>query len=259
MIDVNQASDARIHNFFLGGTDHYAADHQAVRRLTGLVPDADQLARISRQFLTRAVRYLAGERGIGQFFEHGVGLPVQESVDRIARRVNRGARVVYVDNDPQVLGHARMMLDANHTLIVDADMLDSAGILGAAEDAGLLDRREPVALLFASALHCVGDEREPGRHLRDLFRSLPSGSCLVVSHLASDDSEFRREVGGLMETLTGAPWTMRSFAQVEAFFDGLQPLAGQVGDVARWRAGLSAELRPPGWPWLMYGGVARKP
>jgi hypothetical protein len=259
VINVSQASDARVYNFLLGGTDHYESDREAVRRLMQQAPNIRQLARLSRQFLLRTVRYLAAERRIVQFLDHGAGLPTRESVHQIAQRANKAARVVYIDNDPVVIAHARMMLDGDRTLILDADMLNTDYILTCCERAGLLDRREPVGVLFVSALHCIPDEQDPWRHVKDLMDRLPSGSCLVLSHLVSDDAACREETSRLMQQLTGRPWVVRSPAEVDRFFDGLNPVGGPIGDVARWKPGPSLKLAFADLAWAAYGGVARKP
>ncbi|MEW2078907.1 MULTISPECIES: SAM-dependent methyltransferase [unclassified Streptomyces] len=260
MIDVRQASDARIHNFLLGGSDHYEADRAAARRLVDLTPNVGILARISRQFLVRAVRYLAGERRISQFFDHGCGLPTRDNVHEIARRVNKAARVVYIDNDPVVLAHARMMLAGEHTLILDSDMMDSTFVCSRSEEAGFLDGGAPAAVLFVSALHCVSDDQAPLQRLRALVDRLPSGSCLVLSDLASDSAVLREDASVLMQELTGHEWArVRSPAEMDRFFEGLEPIGGPIGDVACWRPGAGLKLRSADRMLMAYGGVARKP
>jgi hypothetical protein len=257
VIDVSQASDARVTNLLLGGTDHYESDREATRRLAELAPNIQQLARLSRHFLLRAVRYLAADRRIGQFLDHGAGLPTRENVHQVARRVHQAARVVYIDNDPVVVAHARMMLDGDRTLILDADMLDTDAILSRCERAGFLNRQAPVGVLFVSALHCVADEQDPWRHVKNLMARLPSGSCLVLSHLVSDDAACREEASRLMRQLTGRPWAVRSPGEVGRFFDGLKPVGGPIGDVADWKPG-GLKLRLGDRRWLAFGGVARK-
>ncbi|MFF4509265.1 SAM-dependent methyltransferase [Streptomyces sp. NPDC001401] len=261
LIDVSQASDARIYSFLLGGSDHYGADREAVRCLLDVVPNARQLARINRQFLVKAVRYLAGACDIGQFLDHGAGLPMpRNNVHQVARRANPAARVVYIDHDPVVLAHARMMVDDAHTLILDADMLDTGHILATSRQAGFLKRDAAVGALFLCALHCIADERNPWQRVTDLMDQLPSGSCLVLSHLVSDDAALREEASRLMRRLTGRQWArVRSRAEVERFFDGLEPVGGPIGDVARWRPGTDLKLPLPEAAWIIYGGIARKP
>ncbi|MFC9337431.1 SAM-dependent methyltransferase [Streptomyces sp. NPDC057020] len=259
LIDVTQARDARIHNFLLGGHDHYASDRNAVRRLMGLAPNTPQLARINRDFLERAVRYLSSQCGIDQFLDHGCGLPTRDNVHQIARRAGTDARVVYIDNDPVVLAHARMMLDEDRTLILNADLLDFTTILARSEQAGMLDSTAPVAVLFTSVLHCIPDTRNPWRHVAELINQLPSGSVLVLSHLAGEDRVLSEEASDLMRELTGQQWAkIRSFAEVARFFDGLEPIGGPIGDVARWRPATNLSLQPANRTWTVYGGVARK-
>ncbi|MET9437538.1 SAM-dependent methyltransferase [Streptomyces sp. NPDC006551] len=259
MIDVTQAKDARIHNFLLGGHDHYESDRDAARRLVDLAPNTPQLARINREFLARAVHYLTTQCGINQFLDHGCGLPTRDNVHQIARRSGTEARVVYIDNDPVVLAHARMMLDDDRTLILNADLLDFSTILTRSEQAGMLDGTSPVAVLFTSVLHCIPDARNPWRHVTELMNQLPSGSVLVLSHLAGENYELNEEVSELMRELTGQQWAkIRSFAEVGRFFHGLEPIGGPIGDVARWRPGTGLSLQPADRTWNVYGGVARK-
>lgn len=260
MIDVSQASDARIYSCLLGETDHYRADREAVRHLLEAVPEARQLARTNRQFLIKAVRYLAGTRGIDQFLDHGSGLPTaRDNVHHVARRANPSVRVSYIDNDPMVLAHARMMLDGSHTLILDADMLDTRTVLTGSEQGGVLNRRTAVGVLFLSSLHCTADDRDPWQHIRDLFDRLPSGSCLALSHLVSDDPALRDEASQLMRRATGRPWTVRSTAAVDRFFAGLRPIGGLIGDVRQWRPGTDLKFPRNDRTWTVYGGVALKP
>ncbi|WEH12213.1 SAM-dependent methyltransferase [Streptomyces sp. VNUA24] len=260
MIDVSQASDARIYNYLLGETDHYRADREAVRHLLEIVPEARQLARTNRQFLTKSVRYLAGTRGIDQFLDHGSGLPTaRDNVHHVARRANPTVRVAYVDNDPIVLAHARMMLDGSHTLILDADMLDTTAVLTGSEQAGVLNRRAAVGVLFFSSLHCTADDRDPWQRVHDLIDRLPSGSCLALSHLVSDDPALRDEASQLMRRATGHPWAVRSPAAVDRFFEGLRPVGGLIGDVGFWRPGTDLRFPRTDRTWTVYGGVALKP
>ncbi|MFD4611924.1 SAM-dependent methyltransferase [Streptomyces sp. NPDC058440] len=260
-IDVSRASDARIQNFLLGGVDNYPADRAAGRRLLDLAPDAQRLARINREFVRRAVRYLATECGVRQFLDHGPGLPARDGppIHQVARRANKNARVVYIDQDPLVVAHARMMLDTSHTLVLDSDVLASDIILSKSRKAGFCDTKAPVAALFASVLHCVPDAADPWQRVHELVARLPSGSYLVLCHLTSDDPKFREEVSSVMRERTDNQWAcVRSREQVRRFFMGLEPVGGPLGDVAQWHS--SPDIQPHGNPrWFEYGGVARTP
>ncbi|GGR48468.1 hypothetical protein GCM10010497_59980 [Streptomyces cinereoruber] len=259
MIDVTQAKDARIQNFLLGGHDHYESDRDAVRHLMRLAPNIPQLARINREFVARAVRYLSVQLGIDQFLDHGCGLPARDNVHQIARRAGTDARVVYIDNDPVVLAHARMMLDEDRTLILDADLFDFPTILTRSEQAGIFDPAAPVAVLFTSVLHCVSDMRNPWRHVAELLNQLPAGSVLVLSHLTGENGALNEEVSALMQELTGQQWAkIRSLAEVERSFDGLKPIGGPIGDVARWQPVTGLSLQAVDRTWTICGGVARK-
>ncbi|MEU6405483.1 SAM-dependent methyltransferase [Streptomyces sp. NPDC046985] len=259
-IDVSRASDARIQNFLLGGADNYPRDRQAGKELLALAPDAQRLARINRAFRVRAVRYLAAERGVRQFLDHGPGLPVRDSlpVHQIARRAITQARVVYIDQDPLVVAHARMMLDEPDTLVLDAHVLETDAILSGIKGAGFYDPTAPVAALFVSVLHCVPDAHDPWQSVRHLTRSLPSGSYLALCHLASEDETLREEVTSLMRGSTNDEWCVRSVDQVHRFFEGLEPVGGPLGDVAYWRS--TPDIQPQATRrWFEYGGVARVP
>ncbi|WP_330237495.1 SAM-dependent methyltransferase [Streptomyces sp. NBC_00525] len=162
-------------------------------------------------------------------------MPTRDNVHQIARRGSTDACLVYIDNDPVVLAHARMMLDEDRTLILNADLLDFTTILARSEQAGMLDSSSaPVAVLSTSVLHCIPDTRNPWRHVAELINQLPSGSILVLSHLADEDRVLNEEAPDLMRELTGQQWAkIRSFAEVARFFDGLEPIGGPIGDVAR--------------------------
>lgn len=259
-IDVSQASVARMYDYLLGGTDNYDADRVACQELLALAPDTQQIALINRQFLIRAVRYLADDCGIGQFLDHGSGLPTQDNVHQVAQRLRRGARVAYVDNDPIVLAHARMMLEENRqTTVIEADMLQTDRILSICRQRGLYDQEEPTAALFVSVLHCVPDDRNPWDAVRELIGKLPSGSYLALCHLASDDVSFRDEVTKLMARVTGGKWgRVRSFEEVDRFFEGLEIVDG-LCDVSRWKNDIDIAPRADEGRWIEYGGLARIP
>ncbi|MFF3563824.1 SAM-dependent methyltransferase [Streptomyces sp. NPDC002574] len=185
-IDTTRAHPARVYDVFLGGKDNYPVDRDAAAAALAANPRGYLDVRHNRDLLRRAVNHLAGEVGIRQFLDIGTGLPTQENVHQIAQRITADARVVYVDNDPVVLAHARALLASGpegRTDYIDADLRDPAAILEQA--ARTLDFDQPIALVLVAVLHFVEDDEAYGvvKHLVD---ALPSGSHVVLTHLTSD-------------------------------------------------------------------------
>lgn len=259
-MDVSKASAARMYDYLLGGTDNYESDWVACEELLRIAPSTQQVALINRQFLVRAVKYIAGTGTVEQYIDHGSGLPTQNNVHQVAQRANRNARVVYVDNDPIVLAHGRMMLEENrNTTVIKADILDTTSIFNRAEKLKLYKPGRPTAALFVSVLHCIRDADDPWQLIRNVVDELPSGSYLVLCHLASDDIQLRDDVTELMQRVTGDKWgRVRSFAEVDRFFEGLEVI-GDICDVSRWRPDSDLGPRQEQPEWIEYGGVARVP
>ncbi|MER7118445.1 SAM-dependent methyltransferase [Streptomyces goshikiensis] len=258
-IDTSRASAARMYDWLLGGTENYEVDRDACAQLLKIAPSTQQLARSNRDFLRRVVRKLAVEKGIGQFLDHGSGLPTQDNVHEIAQRVRPGARVVYVDNDPMVLAHARTSLDDNeNTMVLDYDMQQTQEIRRATD--GFLDWNEPIAALFVSVLHCLKDEPGPAVLIEAITQELPPGSYVVICQLVSDDPGVRDGVTKLMELATDNNWgRVRTTSEVLAYFDLLEieDPPGLV-DVNDWWPDCQpppAHLRPTDW--VEWGGLGR--
>ncbi|MEU5980441.1 SAM-dependent methyltransferase [Streptomyces sp. NPDC047315] len=185
-IDTTRAHPARVYDVFLGGKDNYPADRAAAKAALGVDPRAYLTVRHNRDFLRRAVVHVAAERGIRQFLDVGTGLPTQENVHQIAQRIAPESRVVYVDNDPVVLAHARALLATGpegRTDYIEQDLRAPAAIL--AEAARTLDFDRPVALVLAAVLHLVEGEQAHAV-TAELVDALPSGSAVVLSHLTDD-------------------------------------------------------------------------
>ncbi|SCD69415.1 S-adenosyl methyltransferase [Streptomyces sp. BpilaLS-43] len=259
-MDVSKASVARMYDYLLGGTDNYESDWAACEELLRLAPSTQQVALINRQFLVRAVKYIAGTGNVKQYIDHGSGLPTQNNVHQVAQRSDKNARVAYVDNDPIVLAHGRMMLEENrNTAVIQADMLNTRHIFDRAEELEIYQPGRPTAALFVSVLHCIPDEKDPWQLVRNVIEELPSGSYLVLSHLASDDAQLQEDVTRLMRRVTGDKWgRVRSFAEVDRFFEGLE-IVGELCDVSRWRPDSDLGPRQEQAEWIEYGGVARVP
>lgn len=237
LIDTTVSHSARVWNYWLGGKDHYPVDREVGDRVGEMYPDIVQLARAARAFLTRAVLYLAGEAGIRQFLDIGTGLPTVSNTHEVAQSVAPESRVVYADNDPLVLAHARALLTSSPegvTDYIDADLRDPGKILQDA--ARTLDFTEPIAITLIAILHHITDYDEARLIVNRLMEAVPSGSYLVISHstnvikgAASDEAVARWNKFGK------PPVTLRTPGQIAHFFDGLELLEPGIVSTPRWR------------------------
>jgi hypothetical protein len=255
-IDTTVPHSARIWNYWLGGKDNYPVDRQAGDLYREVAPSVVDMARASRVFLTRAVRHLAGEEGVRQFLDIGTGLPTVDNTHEVAQRTAPGARIVYVDNDPLVLAHARALLTSTPegaTDYVDADLHHPDTIL--AEAAKTLDFGEPVALMLMGILGHIQDYDEARVIVRRLLDALPSGSYLVHYDGIDTDEQLKTAQQGYDDT--GAiPYVLRSPDQITRYFDGLELLEPGIVSCPLWRP----EAMPFGEPepTNVYGGIGRK-
>ncbi|MEU5393746.1 SAM-dependent methyltransferase [Streptomyces tibetensis] len=236
-IDSSKAHPARVYDVFLGGKDHYPADRDAAAAALAANPRGYLDVRHNRDFLRRAVTTLVEQDGIRQFLDIGTGLPTAENVHQIAQRITPESRVVYVDNDPVVLAHARALLTSGpegRTDYIDADLRDPARILEQA--AKTLDFDQPVALCLVAILHFVADE-EAYPLVSGLLDELPVGSRLVLSHLTEDLNPENIRAVQRTYTERGFTFVLRSRADVERFFTENQlEIAGPgVVPAHRWR------------------------
>lgn len=224
-----------MYDYYLGGGDNFPADRDAAEAVITNHPQQRQLARNNRGFLARAVAFLA-EQGIDQFVDIGTGIPTSPNVHEVARASQPDARIVYVDNDPVVLAHARALLAADDQVgVVDSDMHDLETILGAPETQRLIDFSRPVAVLFVAVLHfSPGDE--PQRLVRAFRDRMVAGSYLVAS-LGSTEGLSDEEVDALHSAYAGTRGGMvlRSREAVTSLFDGLDLQDPGVVDVSQWR------------------------
>jgi len=256
-IHTDIAHPARVYDYWLGGKDNFAADRAAAEQVLNVMPEILDTVRGNRQFLVRAVRFLR-DAGIGQFIDIGSGLPSSPNVHEIAQAGGTGARVVYVDNDPVVVAHARAMMVSGpdgSCDYVDADVRDPAVILKAA--GRTLNLGQPVALMLLLVLHLIPDADGPHAVVRSLVAGLPAGSYLVVSHPAADirpDSvaEMTRKMN---QRLKGPKATARRHDQVSRFFDGLELLEPGVVEPPQWRPDPGEPAPPDVTIWC---GAARK-
>jgi S-adenosyl methyltransferase len=253
-IDTSVPHSARIWNYWLGGKDNYAVDRQAGEAYKEIFPGIAVVARTSRGFLTRAVAYLAGQAGIRQFLDIGTGLPTADNTHEVAQRVAPASKIVYVDNDPLVLAHARALLTSSPEgacEYLDADIRNPAAILDAA--AGLLDFSQPIALMLMGIMgHFTDEEAYP--IVRQLVAGLPSGSYFALYDGANTNEAFNQAQEGY--NASGAvPYYLRSPEQFERFFGGLELVEPGVVPVPHWRPDPDAEPAEI----YSYCGVGRKP
>lgn len=253
--DTSVPQSARIWNYWLGGTDNFPADRAAGDDYLAVFPGIVELARESRRYLARAVRYLAGEAGIRQFLDVGAGLPTVDNTHQIAQRVAPDARVVYLDKDPYVLEHGRRLLAAEAGAVyLAADLQEPAGVLAAA--AGALDLSRPVALMLNGVLGHIPSTAEARDIVARLMAGLPSGS-----HLSINDGVLLAEATDLNEAQdayndTGAvPYNMRTPEEITSMFDGLDLVPPGVVPVSQWHPEPGDEQGGV----YQYGGIGRKP
>jgi hypothetical protein len=256
-IDTSVAHIARVYDYWLGGKDNFAIDREVGHQALQAHPETVLSVQANRRFLARSVRYLAAEEGIRQFLDVGTGLPSANNTHEVAQAAAPDARVVYVDNDPIVLAHARALLTSSpqgETAYLDADIKDVGEILAGA--APVLDFSQPVGIMLVAVLHMLRDEEDPQGVVDRLMAAVASGSFLVISHLASDiQQEAMAEMGRRLNSAMTQQFTMRSRAQVTAFFDGLTLVDPGVVLTHRWRPDSAAEAATPG---VLWAGAARK-
>ncbi|WP_077797326.1 SAM-dependent methyltransferase [Streptomyces sp. JHA26] len=256
-IDTSVPHSARIWNYWLGGKDNYPVDEQAGDAYTAVFPGIVTIARSSRAFLRRTITYLVAEAGIRQFLDVGTGLPTADNTHEVAQRIAPETRIVYVDNDPMVLAHARALLTSTpegETAYIDADVLDPDRILAAA--AATLDFDRPVALVLSNILGHVPDHDVARSVVTRLMDALPSGSYLSVNDGSRGiDPDFEQAQDAYNES-GAAPYVLRTVEEITAFFDGLELVEPGVVPVPLWRPEATS---PAPVPIGEHGGLARKP
>lgn len=245
---------ARIWNYWMGGKDNYASDRAAGDAVAEVYPQIVTMARQSRQFLIRVVRFLAGECGIRQFIDVGTGLPTMQNTHQVAESIAPDTRVVYVDNDPLVLAHARALLGSltsdGVTTYVDADYHDPDRIISAADDA--IDFREPVAVMFMGVFGYEPDLAVVRAIIGRMMAEVPSGSYLVLWDGTNTGSEVADGAETLVES-GGAPYVLRSLEQLTRCFAGLEMVDPGLVPITEWRPdGIAVPIDA-------FGAVARKP
>jgi hypothetical protein len=252
--DPSVPSPARMYDYYLGGKDNFPADREAAEHALSAVPFGREVARANRQFLVRAVTFMA-RGGIGQFIDLGTGLPTRPNVHDVARSVLPQARVLYVDNDPMVCSHARALLATNDGVAaIQGDIRTPQAILNDPITHTLIDFTQPVGVLFVAVLHFLTDDDQPWEQVAAFRWRMADGSMLAVSHITSDGTP-----PGVQATIrevyaeASAPAVFRTRHQIESFFGGLDLVEPGLVEVGAWRS-----LRPsPPAPLRFLGGMAQ--
>ncbi|MEU7632163.1 SAM-dependent methyltransferase [Nocardia sp. NPDC049220] len=259
-IDTSAAHEARVFDYWLGGKDNYPADRALGDAIATHIPAIRGMARANRAFLGRAIRHLVDAAGVDQFLDIGTGMPSAGNTHEIAQRVDPSARVVYVDNDPVVLAHARALM-ASHprgeTAFIQADLNDPRSILGNATLTSTLDLDRPIAIMLVAIMMYFRDGDDPHGIIRTLLNAVPSGSYLVITHPTADFDE--RVMARVVATIeqAGIVFRPRTRAETESLFAGTDIVEPGVVPVTAWRPDSCDRVDPdPAWFWA---GVGRKP
>jgi hypothetical protein len=260
-INTSVAHSARVYDYWLGGKENFPADRELAEAILQVIPTMREMARANRAFQNRAVRYLAREAGIRQFLDIGTGIPTYPNVHEIAQAADPTTRVVYVDNDPIVLAHARALLTshpAGATAYIDADLREPDKILAHPDLRATLDLTRPVGLLLVAILMYLRDEEDPRGIVARLLAALPSGSYLALTHPTGDFNAEAAAGAAAAAERSGITLVPRGRAEVEAFFAGLELVDPGVVPVLAWRPDPDA---PPADPHSAYywAGIGRKP
>ena len=256
--DISVAHPARVYDYWLGGKDHFEPDRIAAEEVIAVRPTIIRDIRANREFLGRAVRFLAGEAGVRQFLDIGTGIPSANNTHEVAQSVAPDSRIVYVDNDPIVLAHARALLTSTPQgacAYLDADLKDTGKILQ--EAAQTLDFSQPVAVLFVGVLHLVSKEDGPHRIMGEMLDATVPGSFLALTQPAKDiNADQVAEGARRYNERVKVPQTRRTYAETLSFFDGMEVIPPGLVQCHRWRpapgaVGLDENVSA-------YGGIARK-
>lgn len=246
-------------NYWVGGKDNYAADRAVAESVIAAFPILPSIARVTRRFLGEAVRLLAGQYGVRQFLDIGTGLPTADNTHEVAQRVAPDSRIVYVDNDPVVLAHARALMTSTPegmTDFIQADLRDPETILKQA--ARTLDFSQPVAVLLIAVLHFIGDEDDPDGIVARLMDAVPAGSYLVCAHAGSDIPSAEMEEGvRAYNERSPVKLVPRSREQIDRLLAGLEPVGSGVVPLSQWFE--PGHLGGDGFENMGYYGIVRKP
>ena len=257
--DVSVAHPARVYDYWLGGKDNFAADREAAEHVMAARPTLRREIRANRDFLRRVAAYLAAEAGLRQFLDIGTGIPTSPNVHEVVQGAAPNARIVYVDNDPIVLAHARALLTSTPegaTVYIDADLRDPGKIVQ--EAARTLDFSQPVAVLLVGVLHLISDDEDPYGIVAQLLDAVCPGSYLALTHPANDiNAQAVAEGERRYNQSVATPQTRRDFAAISRLLQGLEVVEPGVVQCQRWHPEPGADgqdYEVPAW-----AGVGRKP
>ncbi|AXI81396.1 SAM-dependent methyltransferase [Peterkaempfera bronchialis] len=251
---------ARMYDYWLGGKTNFAPDRTLGEMFEQQIPSIRTMARENRRFLGRAVRYLAGEVGIRQFLDIGTGIPTEGNTHEVAQAVAPESRVVYVDNDPIVLAHARALMaggEHGRTAYIHADLCEPGKILADPVLAATLDLDQPVGLTLVAVLMLIADADDPWSLAGELMDALPSGSCVAVTHPGADFDPAAMARIAEAAGQGGMTLVPRTREQVARFFGDWELVEPGVVPVMGWRPDGEAPADPAAA--YYWSGVARKP
>ncbi|GAA3980414.1 SAM-dependent methyltransferase [Actinomadura viridis] len=261
-LGTDRAHGARIYDYILGGKDHYELDRAAAEATLQVWPSLRIHMNANRSFMHRVARHLAAEKGIRQFLDIGTGIPTSPNFHEVVQAIAPDSRVVYVDNDPIVLAHARALLTSTpegRTTYIQADMREPEKIISAPELLGTLDLTRPIGLTLIAMVHFIEDDDEAYRVVRRIVDVLPSGSYFAAA-VATDD--FDPEVLARVQEVYhshGESLRWRTKAQAEKFFDGLELEEPGIVQIHKWHPDPVEVGRVDDRDIAMYGAIARKP
>jgi S-adenosyl methyltransferase len=263
-VDTTKASVARVYDAFLNGTDNYEIDREVLHQIQQVAPEAAYLGKDNRRFLIRATRFIAEQTDITQYLDCGSGLPTAENTHQVVQRIHPDARVVYVDNAPDVLTHGRALLEANdRTHLIGADIFQPSQVLDNDVVRAELDFSKPIALYQCGTFHHYSGERSPADILHQYIDALPSGSYVTLSHFfdpeTTADSALARRMEEVFLHSPMGSGTFRTRAQIEAMLEGLDLVdPGLVLCADWWPDGPRVKPMVPVQRCIV-GAVARKP
>ncbi|MFC5286371.1 SAM-dependent methyltransferase [Actinokineospora guangxiensis] len=265
LIDTTRPSVARAYNAALGGKDNYEVDRQLLEQITSVVPELPFIATSNREFLVRAVRFLARDADMDQFLDCGSGLPTAENTHQIAQRVTPDARVVYVDNDPVVLAHGRALLEENeNTRFIDADIFEPENVLENEDVRTHLDLTRPLVLMMVATLHHHNPDESPlapAEIMRRYIDAIPSGSYVAFSHFIDPENEHTETAMRIqtitMETIHRGYFRKR--AEIEEMIEGLDLVEPGLVTADDWWPNGPRQKPLPSVGHCIVAAVGRKP
>jgi S-adenosyl methyltransferase len=258
-IDVTVASSARVYDCLLGGKDNFEADRKLAAQLTQLMPDLPIMFRAQRDLMGRIVRHLAQEHAVRQFLDIGTGIPTSPNVHEIAQLIDAASRVVYVDNDPMVMAHARALMRGTaegRTCFLAADVRDPDQILDDPDVGTTLDTTKPIGVLLIGIVHHIRDEEHPYDIVRRIVDWLPAGSYIAISTPSADFDPERMNAIAQIGERSGLPVVPRSKSALAGFFHELELLPPGIVPLLAWHPDTEPEDVNAVHGWV---GVARKP